>query len=155
MNIVSYDPASRLTWLQSPPFPPIISRATEDATTADVAVRPLQLQWNPETIVAMQRFFSYHTRPQRGASRQGGARPTPSPDKHARPSIGEEGQAGAALAPRLGAAAFISAVVAGQLICSLALDHFGLMNVPQQPLTAARLLGAALVFAGVLLVKYV
>jgi transporter family-2 protein len=63
--------------------------------------------------------------------------------------------AGAALAPRLGAAAFISAVVAGQLICSLALDHFGLMNVPQQPLTAARLLGAALVFAGVLLVKYV
>jgi transporter family-2 protein len=63
--------------------------------------------------------------------------------------------AGAALAPRLGAAAFISAVVAGQLLCSLALDHFGLMNVPQQPLTAARLLGAALVFAGVLLVKYV
>lgn len=63
--------------------------------------------------------------------------------------------AGAALAPRLGAAAFISAVVAGQLFCSLALDHFGLMNVPQQPLTAARLLGAALVFAGVLLVKYV
>lgn len=63
--------------------------------------------------------------------------------------------AGAALAPRLGAAAFISAVVAGQLIFSLALDHFGLMNIPQQPLTAARLLGAALVFAGVLLVKYV
>lgn len=63
--------------------------------------------------------------------------------------------AGAALAPRLGAAAFISAVVAGQLLCSLALDHFGLMNVPQQPLTAARMLGAALVFAGVLLVKYV
>lgn len=63
--------------------------------------------------------------------------------------------AGAALAPRLGAAAFISAVVAGQLISSLVLDHFGLMNVPQQPLTAARLLGAALVFAGVLLVKYV
>lgn len=62
--------------------------------------------------------------------------------------------AGAALAPKLGAAAFIAAVVAGQLICSLLLDHFGLMNLPQQGLTAGRLFGAALVFVGVLLVKY-
>ena len=62
--------------------------------------------------------------------------------------------AGAALAPRLGAAAFIASVVAGQLLCSLLLDHFGLMNLPQQALTPGRLIGAALVFAGVLLVKY-
>jgi len=62
--------------------------------------------------------------------------------------------AGAALAPKLGAAAFIAAVVAGQLICSLALDHFGLMNLPQQGLTAGRIIGATMVFAGVLLVKY-
>jgi len=62
--------------------------------------------------------------------------------------------AGAALAPKLGAAAFIAAVVAGQLICSLLLDHFGLMNLPQQGLTVGRILGAAMVFAGVLLVKY-
>jgi bacterial/archaeal transporter family-2 protein len=62
--------------------------------------------------------------------------------------------AGAALAPRLGAAAFIAAVVAGQLICSLALDHFGLMNLPQQGLTVGRIIGATMVFAGVLLVKY-
>ena len=61
---------------------------------------------------------------------------------------------GAALAPRLGAAAFIASVVAGQLLCSLLLDHFGLMNLPQQALTSGRLIGAALVFAGVLLVKY-
>jgi transporter family-2 protein len=61
--------------------------------------------------------------------------------------------AGAVLAPKLGAAAFIAAVVAGQLCCSLVLDHFGLMNLPRQDLTAARLLGALLVFAGVLLVK--
>ena len=61
--------------------------------------------------------------------------------------------AGAVLAPKLGAAAFIAAVVAGQLCCSLLLDHFGLMNLPRQELTAARLLGALLVFAGVLLVK--
>lgn len=62
--------------------------------------------------------------------------------------------AGAALAPRLGAAAFIAAVVAGQLICSLVLDHLGLMNLPQQGLTAGRILGAAMVFGGVLLVKF-
>jgi len=62
--------------------------------------------------------------------------------------------AGAALAPKLGAAAFISAVVAGQLICSLVLDHFGLMNLPQQGLTTGRIIGAAMVFAGVVLVRY-
>jgi len=61
--------------------------------------------------------------------------------------------AGAVLAPKLGAAAFIAAVVAGQLCCSLLLDHFGLMNLPRQELTAVRLLGALLMFAGVLLVK--
>lgn len=61
--------------------------------------------------------------------------------------------AGAVLAPKLGAAAFIAAVVAGQLCCSLVLDHFGLMNLARQDLTPARLLGAMLVFAGVLLVK--
>jgi transporter family-2 protein len=62
--------------------------------------------------------------------------------------------AGAALTPKLGAAAFIAAVVAGQLICSLALDHFGLMNLPQQGLTVGRAIGAAMVFAGVVLVRY-
>ena len=62
--------------------------------------------------------------------------------------------AGAALAPKLGAAAFIAAVVAGQLICSLVLDHFGLMNLPQQGLATGRIIGAVMVFAGVLLVKY-
>lgn len=61
---------------------------------------------------------------------------------------------GATLAPRLGAATFISAVVAGQLVCSLLLDHFGLMNLPQQGLSFGRLLGAILVFCGVLLVRF-
>lgn len=62
--------------------------------------------------------------------------------------------AGAALTPKLGAAAFIAAFVGGQLICSLALDHFGLLNLPRQELSSGRMLGAVLVFAGVLLVKY-
>lgn len=60
--------------------------------------------------------------------------------------------AGAALTPRLGAASFIAAVVGGQLLCSVFLDHFGAMNLPQQSLTGPRLLGVVMVFGGVLLV---
>jgi transporter family-2 protein len=62
--------------------------------------------------------------------------------------------AGAALTPKLGAAAFIAAVVGGQIFCSLVLDHFGLMNLPQQSLSFGRAVGAVMVFVGVLLVKY-
>lgn len=62
--------------------------------------------------------------------------------------------AGATLTPRLGAAAFITAVIAGQVICSLLVDHYGIMNVPQQGLTASRILGGLMVFAGVMLVRY-
>ncbi len=61
---------------------------------------------------------------------------------------------GAALTPKLGAAAFIAAVVGGQLGCALLLDHFGLMHVAQRDLSVARLVGAAMVFGGVLLVTY-
>jgi transporter family-2 protein len=45
-------------------------------------------------------------------------------------------------------------VVGGQVICSLLFDHYGLMNVPQQGITAGRVLGGLMVFAGVLLVRY-
>lgn len=62
--------------------------------------------------------------------------------------------AGAALTPKLGSAAFIAAVVGGQLACSLVLDHFALMNLPRQALSGGRVLGVVLVFVfvGVLLV---
>jgi transporter family-2 protein len=59
---------------------------------------------------------------------------------------------GAALAPKLGAASFIAAIVAGQLACSILLDHFAWMNLPQHLLTFPRIIGACLIFAGVLLV---
>lgn len=62
--------------------------------------------------------------------------------------------AGATLTPKLGSAAFIAAVVGGQIACSLVIDQFGLLDVPRQAITPGRLLGAALVCAGVLLVKY-
>ncbi len=62
--------------------------------------------------------------------------------------------AGAALTARLGAALFIALVVGGQLLCSLALDHFALVGLNEQPVTLGRLLGAALVVAGVLCIKF-
>ncbi|MBN9118725.1 MAG: DMT family transporter [Planctomycetes bacterium] len=62
--------------------------------------------------------------------------------------------AGAALTARLGAALFIALVVGGQLLCSLALDHFALMGLNEQPVTAGRVLGALLVVAGVLCIKH-
>ena len=57
------------------------------------------------------------------------------------------------LAPRLGAATLVAAVVAGQLIASLALDHFGLVGYPQHPVTPARVIGAALLLAGLWLIQ--
>ncbi len=62
--------------------------------------------------------------------------------------------AGATLTPRLGAATYITAAIAGQVLISLLLDHFGLLNVPQQGLTLTRLAGGLLVVGGVLLVRY-
>lgn len=60
--------------------------------------------------------------------------------------------AGAALTPKMGSAAFIAAVVGGQLVFSILLDHFGLLNLPQHSVSFSRLIGVVLVFAGVLLV---
>ena len=62
--------------------------------------------------------------------------------------------AGASLVSDLGAALFIALVVGGQLVCSLLLDHFGLMGLPVQSLSPGRVLGAALVVAGVVCIKY-
>ncbi len=57
------------------------------------------------------------------------------------------------LAPRVGAATLTAAIIAGQLGAALVVDQFGLLGFARQPLTAARLLGAALLAAGVLLVQ--
>jgi transporter family-2 protein len=57
------------------------------------------------------------------------------------------------LAPRLGAAALIAAIVAGQMIASLVLDHYALVGFASHPVTAQRLLGTLLVIGGVALVR--
>ncbi|QQQ17976.1 DMT family transporter [Brevundimonas vitis] len=55
--------------------------------------------------------------------------------------------------PRLGVAMTVTLMVAGQLLLSLTLDHFGALGVPRQPLNLGRVAGVALVIAGVVLVR--
>ena len=62
--------------------------------------------------------------------------------------------AGATLVRDLGAAAFIALVVGGQLLCSLILDHYGLMGLIQKEVTLGRVIGAVLVVAGVVCIKW-
>jgi bacterial/archaeal transporter family-2 protein len=54
--------------------------------------------------------------------------------------------------PRLGAALFTALAVTGQVAMALALDHFGALGVPVHPAVPLRLLGAALIIAGMTLV---
>ena len=61
---------------------------------------------------------------------------------------------GAFLTPRLGSAVFITAVVTGQVICSLGLDHFGVLGLPQHSITLGRAMGAGMIITGMLFVKY-
>lgn len=58
----------------------------------------------------------------------------------------------AEFAPKLGAAPWLGLVVTGQILSSLALDHFGLVGFPTHPLSATRLIGAILLLCGVFLV---
>ncbi|HEV3467712.1 MAG TPA: DMT family transporter [Pyrinomonadaceae bacterium] len=59
----------------------------------------------------------------------------------------------AAYAPRLGAATFIAVAVAGQMFAAILLDHFGLVGFDSRPAGWPRVLGAALLVAGVILIR--
>ena len=55
--------------------------------------------------------------------------------------------------PRLGVATTIILMVAGQLLLSIALDHFGAMGMPKQPISWGRVAGVLMVLGGVLMVR--
>ena len=57
------------------------------------------------------------------------------------------------LLPRLGAATLLALFVAGQMIASLAIDHFGLFGLERQPADLPRLAGALLLVLGVVLIR--
>jgi bacterial/archaeal transporter family-2 protein len=56
---------------------------------------------------------------------------------------------GILLFPRLGAVAAVGLFVTGQMLASLALDLFGLLGVPRQPVSVGIVLGAAAVLVGI------
>jgi bacterial/archaeal transporter family-2 protein len=57
------------------------------------------------------------------------------------------------LIPEIGTAATIALTVAGQQITSLFVDRYGLLRLPQRPLSAVRLAGVGTLLAGVALVQ--
>jgi len=58
------------------------------------------------------------------------------------------------LLPRLGAALVVALIVLGQMLGALAFDHFALLGVPENPVSVTRLAGAALLVAGVVLIRW-
>ena len=57
------------------------------------------------------------------------------------------------LAPRLGSASLVATVVAGQLVTSLVLDHFGWLGFPQHGFSLPRVVGALLLGIGAWLIS--
>ena len=60
----------------------------------------------------------------------------------------------AALARQLGAALLLALVIAGQVIISVLIDHFGWFGAPVHRLSLARAAGAVLLVAGVALIRW-
>jgi transporter family-2 protein len=56
------------------------------------------------------------------------------------------------LGPRLGGMTMVALVIAGQLTVALVVDRFGILGYPQVAVTPPRLLGAALLLVGAVLV---
>lgn len=68
-------------------------------------------------------------------------------------ALGAAYVATAALAgPRLGALLLVSLTVAGQMIASVIVDHYGLLGFTQQPVATSHLVGIALLTIGIFLV---
>ena len=60
---------------------------------------------------------------------------------------------GVLLSHRLGAATFIACIILGQLASSVLLDHFGVAGFAQHSVSGMRLLGLALLAAGVYVIR--
>ncbi len=58
------------------------------------------------------------------------------------------------LVPRIGLLNLVVLVIAGQLLTSMAIDHFGLVNVAMRKVSAVRLAGALIMIAGVALALF-
>ena len=59
------------------------------------------------------------------------------------------------LLPKIGAANSLMAMVVGQLLISITIDHFGMFNVPEINVSVTRIIGALLLLSGLYLIQYV
>jgi transporter family-2 protein len=57
------------------------------------------------------------------------------------------------LAPRIGVAMTFSLIVAGQMLITLVLDHFGFLGLPVKEISLARVGGILLITAGVVIIR--
>ena len=57
------------------------------------------------------------------------------------------------LVPRIGVALTFSLIIAGQMLVTLIIDHFGVLGVPEKPINLMRVLGATLITIGVVLIR--
>lgn len=57
------------------------------------------------------------------------------------------------LVPRLGVALTFSLIIAGQMLITLIIDHFGILDVPVREINFVRVIGAALIVIGVVLIR--
>lgn len=57
------------------------------------------------------------------------------------------------LVPRLGVAMTFSLIIAGQMLVTLVIDHFGLLGVPVKEISLARVAGILLITGGVILIR--
>ncbi|MGM0877284.1 MAG: DMT family transporter [Bacillota bacterium] len=57
------------------------------------------------------------------------------------------------LIPRLGAATTVACALAGQVVASIIMDHFGILQATVNQVTIPRLIGALLIIVGVILVQ--
>jgi transporter family-2 protein len=56
------------------------------------------------------------------------------------------------LVPRVGSLPWFAAVMTGQILAALVLDHYGLLGNPQATTSPLRLIGAGLMIVGVLMI---
>lgn len=58
------------------------------------------------------------------------------------------------VSPRLGVSLTLALVVAGQIVTSVIIDHFGLLGAALRPLSTGRLTGVCLLVLGVAMITY-
>lgn len=63
--------------------------------------------------------------------------------------------AGLLFSPRIGVALFLATAIAGQLLAAALIDHYGLLGMGTRAIDLPRVAGLLLVFAGVLVFRFV